>query len=306
MAVKRYDIRKYIPYVIFGFVALFFSLSKMDKLRSSYVSLTSPLYKSMNAKGDKEKQALIQERDALLSYTYLLESKLEELSQEKPDKAISAKVIMRDPSTWGSAFWIDQGEPAVTANSPVVIGKALIGVIEKVEKNKSLVRLITDSSLTPSVRAVRGKMQQEFFLEKLALLKPYIFSENADTSLCSAFMQIESHFKQTSDTSYFAKGEVFGSSASLFRSKRPILHGVGFNYDFSDSEGPSLKKEEHTLIQEGDLLVTTGMDGVFPKGLYVGVVSKVLPPLEGAISYELEASLADPGLNETTYVFVMQ
>ena len=70
------------------------------------------------------------------------------------------------------------------------------------------------------------------------------------------------------------------------------LKGVGFNYDFADAEGPArpLRSEELPLLKAGDLLVTTGMDGIFPAGFWVATVSKVDVLREGACAYEIEAN----------------
>jgi len=45
------------------------------------------------------------------------------------------------------------------------------------------------------------------------------------------------------------------------------------------------------LIQEGDLLVTTGMDSLFPPNLPVAFVSKVKLLKEGDASFSIEAKL---------------
>ena len=83
-------------------------------------------------------------------------------------KAIPAKVIYRDPASWSSFVWLGVGEkhnralqePIIVKNSPVVMGNVLVGVVEEVEEMQCKVRLITDSSLIPSVRSVRGGEQR--------------------------------------------------------------------------------------------------------------------------------------------------
>lgn len=168
--------------------------------------------------------------------------------------ALIGKVIFRESASWTSAFWINIGEATnrhlgktvVGKNSPVVVGATVAGVIEYVGENRSRVRLITDGSVVPSVRALR-----------------------------------KNH--------YFAKGELQGAKQPLWRFRKPLLQGVGFNYNFNDQEGPALDLRTDAVVQQGDLLVTTGMDGVFPAGLMVAQVVKVDPLLEGAVSYTLEA-----------------
>ena len=94
------------------------------------------------------------------------------------------------------------------------------------------------------------------------------------------------------------------------------MKGLGFNYDFSDNEGPardlrtgeivgSSSKKQVALLKEGDLLITSGLDGIFPAGLEVAVVSKVHCLKEGASSYELEAKAIAENFNELSSVFVL-
>ena len=59
------------------------------------------------------------------------------------------------------------------------------------------------------------------------------------------------------------------------------------------------------LIQVHDLLVTTGIDGVFPPGLRVAEVKKVFPLSEGAYTYEIEAIPTAGNLNNLQHVFII-
>jgi hypothetical protein len=97
---------------------------------------------------------------------------------------------------------------------------------------------------------------------------------------------------------FLAKGEIQGMRYPLWRERGAVLRGQGFNYDFEDAEGPSRDlrtgkinsslEKGLPLIQAGDNIITTGMDGLFPGGLQVGTVSKVYPLKEGSSSYEAE------------------
>jgi rod shape-determining protein MreC len=185
---------------------------------------------------------------------------------------VMAKPIYRDPAFWSSAVWIDVGEEqnsalgrcVVAKNSPVVMGSALIGVIDYVGQKQSRVRLITDSSLVPAVRSVRR-------LNEGAL-------------------------------KYLAKGELHGSVASQGRSCSPTLKGIGFNFDFADEEG--VEDKSAPIIQEGDLLVTSGLDGVFPPDLLVGQVSSVLLQT-GSMTFDIEAKPAAENLGDIQSLFVL-
>ena len=198
---------------------------------------------------------------------------------------LAARVVFRDPNLWTSALWINVGQrdnadpenPVVAVHSPVVLGHSLVGVIDQVGEKQSRVRLISGSSVSPSVRVYR------------------------DTEV--------SH-------PYLAKGEISGSSEALWRAPGSLLKGIGFNYDRSDQYGPARdlrtgrnldyqRPEELSLVGPGDLLVTTGMDGIFPANLHVAQVVKVSPLREGSYSYDLEAKPAAGDLLSLSLVFVL-
>lgn len=191
-------------------------------------------------------------------------------------EALPARVIYRAPTFWNSFMWVNVGEhdnlrlgkQVIAKNSPVVVGVSIIGVVEEVLTHQSRVRLITDSSLNPSVRALRDEQ--------------------------GAFQ-------------YLAKGELQGSSKSLWRSQGHVLKGTGFNYDFSDEEGAArdLYDQEDPILQIHDLLVTTGMDGVFPPGLHVGIIKSIAPLEEGDYFYELEATPTAGNMDQLSLVFIL-
>lgn len=248
-------------------------------------------------------------------------------------EAILGKVIFRDPSSWSSSLWINIGEKnnkelahlVIAKNSPVILGLNLIGVVEYVGYKCSRVRLITDAGLVASVRAVRGDLQDKALLNIAQSLKDYVYlrddlfsaSEEKENFL-NTLRQMSKILSQDKEEKYLAKGELNGSSQPLWRCKGLILKGVGFNYDYPDSEGPagSLQSKEgidknvlniktEPLLEIGDLLITTGMDGVFPKGLHVAVVTKVNDINDGDYAYEIEARPTAANLNELEYVFVL-
>jgi len=199
---------------------------------------------------------------------------------------IPAQIIFRSPSTWNSSLWVNagsednkkNGKDIILKNSPVVIGTSVIGVIDYVGAKQSRVRLITDSGLRPSVRVKRVTGN------KVQLL---------------------------------AKGELHGSSQPLWRSEAQILHGIGFNYDFSDAQGPArdlrsgrvlnhgVKSPALPIIKVDDLLVTTGLDGVFPAGLDVATVTKIKPLKEGDYYFEIETKPSAGNLYDLSFVFIL-
>ena len=248
-------------------------------------------------------------------------------------RSLPAKVVFREPATWSSTVWINLGErdnqktgkEIIGKNSPVLIGTSVVGIVEYVGPYQSRVRLITDSRLVPSVRAVRGGEQNRYLLEHLNSLL-FALEAREDLALLSPqerqpLTQSLYHLKRSlleqSGDSYLAKGELRGTGNPLWRSRGQVLRGIGFNYDFSDEEGPardlrsgepyasSKKGETVQLIHPGDLLVTTGLDGTFPPGLRVAIVSTVQTLKEGASSYEIEAISTAGDLDELSHVFVL-
>ncbi len=246
--------------------------------------------------------------------------------------SLPAKVIFRQPASWSSSVWINVGEKEnirlqkeiVCKNSPVVLGSSIVGVVEYVGHSQSRVRLLTDSSLVTSVRAVRGELQNRSLIEPLETLlfslesRSDLFAsdEERQTALQLLSLLKKNLLNQSGDL-YLAKGELKGSSAPLWRSRSPLLKGVGFNYDFSDEEGPardlrsgdpqgrSGNGSSVRLLQPGDLLVTTGLDGLFPAGFQVARVSSVQMLKEGASSYEIQAVPTGGDLEALSHVFVL-
>ncbi len=238
-------------------------------------------------------------------------------------QAVPARVIFREPALWGSTLWLgvgtrtneSLGSEIVAKNSPVVVGSTIIGVVEEVLQTKCRVRLITDSSLTPSVRAVRGSEQNRLLVSQInQLMQTLSMRSDLDLSdsLLEVLSQIRSELSDTPYSLYLAKGELHGSSTPLFRGCSRKLKGIGFNYDFPDEEGGSRelrtgvgKGGRLPLLKVGDVLVTTGMDGIFPPDLLVGQVTAISSLKEGGCAYGLEAISTAPNLEEVRDVFIL-
>jgi cell shape-determining protein MreC len=247
-------------------------------------------------------------------------------------QALPAKIIFREPSSWSSSIWINIGEKdnnalgrlIVGKNSPVIVNDSLVGVVEYVGKNESRVRLITDSGLVPSVRAVRGTTQDRSLIQIANALfervhtRDDIFENQKEREIFFSLLSkmIDSLLKNKADY-YLAKGELHGSSMPLWRGAGRKLKGIGFNYNYSDREGPErdlktgkpLKKGfdflDKAILKKGDLLVTSGMDGVFPAGLKVAVVSEIGDLEEGGYAYRIKAIPTALGIQDLNVVFVM-
>ncbi len=245
-------------------------------------------------------------------------------------EAVPARVLMRSFDTWNSSIWIDVGSDnnqsysheVIAKNSPVLVGNAVVGVIDYVDKKQSRVRLITDEGLNPSVRAARGGEQEITMGEQVDSVINWIkrkklsqLSVEDKYKLLSLLNTLKTTLQPFKKSFYLAKGELRGSSKPSGRSLNPILKGIGFNYDFDDEEGGGRdlrtgkplqgKGEAVPILKVNDILVTTGMDGVFPPGLKVATVTKVSLLKEGDYFYELEAQPLVHQLQQLDLVFVI-
>lgn len=249
---------------------------------------------------DTERRAFLNRR---LKYLLSL------LTQEM--QAVPAQVIYRDPSCWSSSLWVDVGEDdnqtlgkmIVAKNSPVVIGSALVGVVDYVGRKQARIRLITDSGLSPAVRSVRGDSQNRECASLIGdlLLRLKMTDRNPDwvQSLAGLKKELESAGYER----YLAKGELHGSGAPLWRGRSTYLKGIGFNFDYPDEEGACPK--DLPILKKGDLLVTSGLDGVFPPDLQVGIVTCITSPKPGGYAYEVEVHPVASHLREIETVFIL-
>ena len=247
-------------------------------------------------------------------------------------QAVPARVIYRDPGSWSSTVWVNVGEATnqvlghavIQKNSPVILGRSVVGAVDYVGNKQSRIRLISDVSLNPSVRAARGYQHNMFLVESIDGILRYLNTRN-DTVLShqeklgakTALETIKEKVLADSGCWSLAKGVLQGSAVPLGRSSNYTLRGVGFNYDFPDAEGPARElttgKVMHDqanlpavpIIQESDILVTTGMDGVFPPGLRVAEVTKIFPLREGGYAYEIEAIPVVGNLDALQMVFII-
>lgn len=232
-----------------------------------------------------------------------------------------AKIIFRNPNTWNDFFWINMGkkdnhqEPKIALHSPILYEGKLIGLVDYVGKKQSRVQLITNASLAISVRAYRGEGQYKDCLEAIESLKQLPQVEQ-DTQLQSKLTLLEKDLSLDTAHHYLAKGELYGSSHPLWRSKGQCLEGRGFQCQFSDEKNPKRdlltgKAQNDPLdrtlpiLNKGDLLITTGFDGVLPRGLEVARVTEISPLSEGECTYSLKAKPLAGKLKDLNYVEVI-
>ena len=331
---KRKDYRSYALLLFLIFFFLNVPKSLINSLQESLVKWGSPLWRAVFDMRTSSARFLTSHLDSSSSESAPEESVFLSGEVERGKDSLKrfspsfmARVIYRQPSMWGSFVWIDVGErdsPLVQVNSPVLLDRSLVGLVEFVGKKQSRVRLITDSSLVVAVRAVRGSEQKREILHlidqlllELSLLKEPILSSGEEKALFERLGLLKKRLEIEGATQYLAKGEVSGTNSSLHRSLSFRLKGVGFNYDFEDDKGVArellsgkpyqdfFKEEGVRLIQQGDLLVTSGMDGLFPEGIPVGIVVKVDPVKEGDASFSIEVCPLSKKIHDLSRVCVL-
>jgi cell shape-determining protein MreC len=238
--------------------------------------------------------------------------------EQKEWDVIHANVIYRENISFGSFVWIDRGykdnarflKEVIGKNSPVILGKSLVGVVEEVLENKSLVRLITDPKIQVAVRVDRGKKAVYVHerLEELATIfqsEELLFKNAEQKKLTLELFQYFLDKGKVHQGELLAKGVIQGVQNPGWRIPRLTLEGYGFNYDFKDTCGGPYDLRDYHILKVGDLLVTTGLDGVFPRGLHVAVVTNVDPLKEGSYAYTLQASPCAVELAHLNHVQVL-
>ncbi|MBU6446145.1 MAG: hypothetical protein KGQ49_01955, partial [Verrucomicrobia bacterium] len=168
---------------------------------------------------------------------------------------------------------------------------------------QSRIRLITDSGLCPSVRALRGGAQNRELAHRIdALLSLLEKREDLDPSgVTTQLLALKRSLAIDWEDGYLAKGEVHGSSAPFWRSRGALLEGIGFHFDGSEA----FSHKTAPILSEGDLLVTTGLDGVFPPGLPVGTVVHIDPQPPSSPAYSIEVRPLVTCLNDLQNLFIL-
>lgn len=175
-------------------------------------------------------------------------------------------------------------------NSPILKQGALIGVIDYVGAKQSRVRLITDTKLNPAVRVIRGPLKMEKIVHDIDLLIDdftYLV-ETPQKEIIEALEALKAELFAEDPSWYLAKGFLQGASLPLSKPGALVLKGIGFNLDFPDHRSPS-KDLHSSIIRKNDLLITSGLDGLFPEGIPVAIVTHVEPLEEGDTHYTILA-----------------
>lgn len=319
---KRFSPREHLSWLLLLFFLIAIPAGWAAKLREKTVSWVAKAPAKLVAADELEEQF-----SASLIENWQLKQSVERLKALGTDQdhgqlqaLLKAKVVYREPGLWGSSLWIDLGKQDHhdLYNAPIVVGDVLVGLIDYVGNRYSRVRLISDSGLQVAVRALRGPLSTQSILRDFQQLSSQLgaLEEVPVAAQVKAEELLEELQKvdNSASNSYLAKGILHGSGHSLWSSLDTVLDGEGFNYDFADEFSPARdlrsgkvqndpQSKAVPLLKQGDLLITSGLDGLFPASLRVAVVSKVEPLDSGAYTYNLKAkSLIDLNALHTLWV----
>ncbi|NBO24015.1 MAG: hypothetical protein EBU93_02080 [Chlamydiae bacterium] len=232
-----------------------------------------------------------------------------------------AKIIFKEPFATSSFAWINLGRayndqvksPVIQKNSPVVLGDVLVGIVEEVFSHHSKIRLITDPNLVVSVVASRGKTQLKAIhqrsyelLDTLELSQDFLWEKKDQLKML--LLNLHQLLEKEGVDRFYARGEVYGAEYSPFLSYDHSLVGEGFHLEAQSKTHLQVQESEkfkEIAIKSGDLLETTGLDGLFPKGLKVAIVTAIAPSKIGKLAYGIKAKTVVASLNELQYVQIL-
>ncbi len=256
----------------------------------------------------KRENHLLQEQIAALLHplekgAMLENSPLNTLKTPMKNRFVVARVILREPSSWSSTIWINVGEkdnhsfPIVQKGSPVLIGKAVIGVIDEVEKKRSKVKLISDPSLAISIKTA-AYAPAPWIADKLFSLKQWIQALPSPLLQQELLEQLEAMEKTifsypSPPSSPEVLGYTAGSYISIQGSISNLLQGNFFLSSVSSS--PAIPS----------LILTSGLDGIFPEGLEVGILHSFPSEQKKEYSQPFIAVAAVENLHKLTYVTIL-
>lgn len=335
--------KPYLPFLLVFWTLFSFPKENYDKLRAKCIALAAPSWQILSGNKEREENSLrvLQMENATLQYQVkrlcqllLFEAQVSQTKQlqtsdpyweqrlpylieviEKQMQGLPGRVIFREASLWNSSLWLNIGEKdnralgreIVAKNSPVLLGNVLVGVVEQVEKQRCRVRLITDAALAPSVCILRGDEQNRILMKQIEELIVQLEMRNElsiAAPLITGLQQMQKQLQTKCPTRCLARGTLQGASYSKWRTRTPMLKGSGFHYPVA-LEKQEVEETKLGLVQVGDLLVTSGIDGIFPSDLPIATVSAVFPIREGRCTYEIEALSLAGNFDELTELFVL-
>lgn len=219
--------------------ALFTLSALTPTLRSKFTGLTS-LFRWGAAPADYRLEQLEMERARL-------KAELELAGLPKPPGVSQiAHVIGCDPLC-PHTLWIDVGVANcsfIEKFSPICIGPHALGLVEEVGYRRSKVRLLSDPKAAVHVCAGKTETLARHYVDELASL-------NSDPVVQSALELVAKKIERPSEEK-LATAQLSGFDKQS-RFTGDVIQGH---------------------FKPGDLLVTSGYDGIFPAGFFVGRITK--------------------------------
>ena len=247
---------------------------------------------------------------------------IEQTQHTEQAESLLGTVVYHPHTSFSHVLWINLGSSSsdipfpIEKNCPVVCGDTLIGIVEYVGSEVSLVRLLSDPKMRPAVRVVREHTNSALLAQAICTIQqsleknPSLYPREEFAATLNKLLTCLYASLPSSVFEPLAKGEIQG----VCFGEENVFVGVGFNYESDDEEGKRRDlrtgaKEDGSsktpLIMPGDLLETSGKDGTFPKGLKVATVIDVDPIEEGAVSYSIKARSTAIRFPDFDYVFVL-
>lgn len=219
-----------------------------------------------------------------------------------------AQVILLPMMEESWVVWI-RSRHVMEVGSSVTIGDTLVGYIDFVAGPVARVRLIYDSACQVSVRTLRPGSPLQDLRRDIARWVEYSQSLPPSPTLNAIFKQLEIIKKELDPTSSWtctSKGLLVGKCPSSGLQKMGLLQGIGFNYSWPDEFFKTDKQGlKPSLVREGDLLITSGLDGRFPAGLRVAFVTSIQTNDPAKLVYQLQARPLMGSMQDLQWVWVL-
>ncbi|PCI77663.1 hypothetical protein COB21_02795 [Candidatus Aerophobetes bacterium] len=307
--IKRVSVTSILPLLLLFFLMFQMPTALVKKIRRGMLHTMIPLQRMVgrSALFSFSNSVTLEQESTYLDSPF----KGDVLYQESSD-AIAAQVVFRSFRSYSHCIWIDigsqtnddLGRACVEVNSPVLSKGVLVGVVDEVCPHVSKVRLITDKKFSPSVRALRKGDQERYLLfnlkQALENLKGLADPGSKREKFSTLITSIEKSSSGLEPSCLLGKGELQGSVSHSIQAPSLLVKGVGFNY----KEG-SMEASHDARMRLSDLLVTTGLDGIFPQGIPVAVVTKVDSQTSHEPFYAIEARLLAEHIFNLQYVTVL-
>jgi len=194
---------------------------------------------------------------------------------DQPTAGLRVRVLAREAGYWDRFLWIDAGREThpdhsvLQRQSPVVCGDVVVGLIDYVGRRQSLVRLLSDPQCCPAIQ-VHAEAPSGLWIAAQRLQSLLRRSKDLDLgvqrSLEKSLGQIPCHQGNLSNWKGMLKG--FSKEGT----GGPELVGDFFSTQMLEGDPGSIEPSI------GQLLVTSGLDGIFPPGLKVGYLQTLKDP----------------------------